>query len=101
MEARWSATAGSKHWMDNPRAGNKQTVAGPMTSSGSFSFGKNRSVFAAQMLNPPSAPSGFSCSGGQNKTLHPVTDTNVKLADVNNGISIGAERLADLQWTHP
>ena len=71
----------------NPSASNKTTVSGPVTASGSFSSGKNGNVTASLTLNPPAAPTTFSCPKGQSLQTAVVTYTNVSIADNTNNVT--------------
>jgi hypothetical protein len=70
----------------NPSAQNKTTVAGPVSSTGTFNSGKNGSVTASLTLSPP--PSDISCPRGQSLELASVSYTNVVLTDTTNNVSI-------------
>ena len=73
----------------NPSAGNKTTVSGPVSASGSFNSGKNGNITASLTLSPPPPPppSTFSCPPGQNgPQLAQVSYTSVSLTDTTNGI---------------
>jgi hypothetical protein len=69
----------------NPSAQNKETVSGPVSSSGTFSSGKNGSITASLTLTPP-GPGSFSCPNGQRLDIAQVSYTNVLLTDNTNGI---------------
>jgi hypothetical protein len=73
---------GSNH----PKASNKETVSGPVSTPGSFSSGKNGSISASLVLNPPGA-GAFSCPSGQDLVLAFVSYTNVSIADLSNNIT--------------
>ena len=70
----------------NPSAQNKTTVAGPVSSTGTFNSGKNGSVTASLTVQPP--PSDISCPRGQTLELASVSYTNVVLTDTTNDVSI-------------
>jgi hypothetical protein len=70
----------------NPSAQNKTTVAGPVSSTGTFNSGKNGSVTASLTVAPP--PSDISCPRGQSLELASVSYTNVVLTDTTNNVSI-------------
>jgi hypothetical protein len=70
----------------NPSAQNKSTVAGPVSSTGTFSSGKNGQVTASLTVSPP--PSDISCPPGQSLQLASVSYTDVTLTDTTNGVSI-------------
>jgi len=69
----------------NPSAQNKTTVAGPVSSTGTFSSGKNGQVTASLTVSPP--PSDISCPSGQTLQLAQVTYTNVTLTDTTNNVT--------------
>ena len=69
----------------NPSAGNKSTVAGPVSATGDFSSGKNGNVTASLTISPP--PSTLSCPGGQSLQTAQVTYTNVAITDATNGVT--------------
>jgi hypothetical protein len=69
----------------NPSAQNKTTVAGPVSSTGTFSSGKNGSVTASLTVSPP--PSDISCPSGQSLQLAQVTYNNVTLTDTTNNVT--------------
>lgn len=73
---------GGKH----PQAANKETVNGPVNTTGTFSSGKNGSINGTLTLSPPSAGT-FTCPGGQHLVLASVSYTNVSLTDVTNNLS--------------
>lgn len=70
----------------NPSAQNKTTVAGPVSSSGTFNSGKNGNVTASLTVSPP--PSDISCPNGQRLELAQVSYTNVTLTDTTNNITV-------------
>ncbi len=72
----------------NPEATNKETVEGPVSSSGTFNSGKNGTISDSLTINPPAAPSSFSCPNGQKLVLADVSYTNVSVADTTDGVSI-------------
>ncbi len=72
----------------NPEATNKETVEGPVSSSGAFNSGKNGSISASLTITPPPAPSSFSCPNGQKLVLADVSYTNVSVTDTTDGVSI-------------
>jgi len=74
----------------NPSAGNKTTVSGPVSASGTFNSGKNGNITASLTLTPPPPPppSTFSCPPGQKgPELAQVSYTSVSLTDTTNNIS--------------
>lgn len=64
---------GSKH----PKAANKATSQGPVSSSGTFQSGKNGSISASLTLTPPPPPSGFSCPAGQTEVIADTSLTRI------------------------
>src|SRR5215208_6786618 len=70
----------------NPSAQNKTTVAGPVSSTGTFNSGKNGQVTASLTVSPP--PSDITCPPGQSLELASVSYTNVVLTDTTNDVSI-------------
>ena len=70
----------------NPSAKNKTTVGGPVSSSGTFSSGKNGQVTASLTVSPPPA-GGFSCPPGQSLQVASVVYTNVTITDTTNDVS--------------
>ncbi len=73
-----------------PSAGNKTTVSGPVSASGSFNSGKNGNVTASLTLSPPPPPppSDFACPPGQSgPQLAQVNYTSVSITDNTNGIT--------------
>ncbi len=72
---------------NHPKASNKQTVQGPVSSSGAFNSGKNGSISASLTIFPPALPTTFSCPSGQTLVLADVTYTNVAITDNTNSIT--------------
>jgi hypothetical protein len=70
----------------HPQAANKETLAGPLATPGSFASGKNGTISASLDVGPLSAGT-FSCTGGQNLVLAFVSYTNVSITDVTNNIT--------------
>lgn len=66
---------GGKH----PSASNKESVAGPVTASGTFSSGKNGSISASLNVSPPAAT--LACPSGQRRVMAYVAYTNVFISD--------------------
>jgi hypothetical protein len=73
---------GGKH----PKAGNKTTVNGPVSATGTFDSGKNGSVNGTLTLMPPSQ-GAFSCPAGQTLYLQSVSYTNVSVTDTTNTVT--------------
>jgi hypothetical protein len=74
---------GGKH----PRAGNKETVQGPLSNTGDFPV-RHGQVTASISVGPPSQGS-FSCPSGQTLFLMSVTYSNIVVSDAT-GNSLGA-----------
>lgn len=70
----------------HPQATNKETVAGPVTASGTFTSGKNGSISQSLTLNPP-GPGSFTCPSGQRLVLADVSYTNVAITDTTNDVT--------------
>lgn len=66
---------GGKH----PKAGNKETVAGPLSSTGSFDVSHGQ-VTSSISVGPPSQGS-FSCPSGQTLFLMSITYSNIFVKD--------------------
>jgi len=73
-------------------AQDKNTVAGPVSASGTFNSGKNGEVITSLSVSPP--PSEISCPPKQNLELASVSYTNVALTDTTNDVSIGVGDLS-------
>ena len=73
---------GGKH----PQATNKESFAGPVEATGTFSSGKNGSISQSLTLSPP-GPGSFTCPPGQRRILADVSYTNVAIADTTNGVT--------------
>ncbi|MFL0267240.1 hypothetical protein [Candidatus Clostridium radicumherbarum] len=69
-----------------PQAANKQTATGPVSSTGSFSSGKNGQVTASLQVSPPQV-NPF-CPNGQHQELLDVSYTGVTLKDDTNNVII-------------
>ena len=67
-------------------AQDKNTVAGPVSASGTFNSGKNGEVTTSLTVSPP--PSEISCPPKQSIELASVSYTNVVLTDTTNDVSI-------------
>jgi len=68
-----------------PQASNKQDVSGPVSSTGTFSSGKNGQITASLTVGPP--PTTLTCPGNQHVELAQVSYTNIALSDDTNGIN--------------
>ena len=66
---------GGKH----PKAGNKETVEGPLTNTGSFPV-RHGAVTGSLTVGPPSQGS-FTCPSGQSLFLMSITYTNIRVSD--------------------
>ena len=66
---------------NHPKAGNKETVSGPVSNNGTFDV-RHGSTSGSISVGPP-GPGGFSCPNGQ--TLHQISVeyTNVTLTDTS------------------
>ena len=65
---------GGKH----PKAGNKETVGGPVSNDGQFPV-RNGSTSGSITVSPP-GPGDFSCPSGQTLFLQSVSYTNIVLS---------------------
>jgi hypothetical protein len=74
---------GGKH----PRAGNKETVEGPLTNTGTFPV-RHGQVTASISVGPP-GQGDFTCPSGQTLFLMSVTYSNIVVSDAT-GNSAGA-----------
>jgi len=82
-----SATYGCVNGGSNhPKATNKQTVAGPVAASATFSSDQNGQV-SGSIAVAPLSPGTLSCPQGQTQELVSVSYTNVVVTDLTNGIS--------------
>jgi hypothetical protein len=63
---------------NHPKAGNKETVGGPVSSSGTFPV-RNGQTTGSLTVNPP-GPGGFTCPNGQTLYLQSVSYTNIVLS---------------------
>jgi hypothetical protein len=73
------------HGNNCPQAANKQTVAGPVSATGTFASGKNGQITASLTVEPP--PATITCPGNQILKLADVSYSNILLSDDTNGIS--------------
>jgi hypothetical protein len=71
---------------NHPKAANKETVAGQVSTGGSFQA-KNGRVQASLTTGPLSA-GGFTCPSGQQLVLADVSYTNIVLTDTTNDVSV-------------
>ncbi len=67
-----------------PSAANKQSVEGPVSTSGFFFSGNNGSINASLFLCPP--PPEFECPGGLDLKLLDVTYSHITVTDTTNNI---------------
>jgi hypothetical protein len=74
----------------NPKASNKRSFSGSVSSGGSFQA-KNGRVQASLTAGPLTEPS-FTCPNGQTRVLAQVTYTNIVLTDTTNDV---VENVAD------
>lgn len=72
---------------NHPQAGNKETVSGPVSATGTFSSGKNGNVVASLVVGPL-GPGDFTCPNGQTLTLAQVTYDHIAITDTTNGVSL-------------
>jgi hypothetical protein len=63
---------------NHPKAGNKETVGGPVSNDGSFPV-RNGQTTGSITVNPP-GPGDFSCPSGQTLYLQSVSYTNIVLS---------------------
>jgi hypothetical protein len=70
---RWNN--GSKH----PKAGNKETVAGPLVSTGDFPVSHGQ--VTASISGGPLGPGSFACPSGQTLYLMSITYSNISVSD--------------------
>ena len=70
---------------NHPKAANKETVAGQVSTGGTFQS-KNGRVQASLSTGPLSA-GGFTCPGGQRLVLASVSYSNVVLTDTSNNVT--------------
>jgi hypothetical protein len=66
---------------NHPQAGNKETVSGPVSSTGTFDV-RHGSTSGSISVGAP-GPGAFSCPSGQTLHLITVTYTNVTLKDTS------------------
>lgn len=64
----------------NPEAANKETVAGPVSESGTFDSTKNGRVQGSLTADAP-GPGGFSCPSGQRLVLESACYSNIVLTN--------------------
>jgi len=70
---------------NHPKASNKETVAGQLSTGGSFQT-RNGRVQGTLVTGPLSA-GGFSCPSGQTLVLACVSYADITLTDTTNGVS--------------
>jgi len=66
---------------NHPKAGNKETVSGPVSNNGTFDV-RHGSTSGSISVGPP-GPGSFSCPNGQTLHLISVDYTNVTLTDTS------------------
>jgi hypothetical protein len=71
----------------HPKAGNKQTVAGPLTNAGNFPVSHGQ--VTASISVGPLGPGTFACPSGQTLYLMSITYSNIVVSD-DTGNSSGA-----------
>jgi len=71
---------------NHPKAANKATFSGPLTSPETGFLPQNGRVRGSLSVGPISAGS-FSCPGGQRLVLASVSYTNIVLTDTTNNVS--------------
>jgi len=71
---------------NHPKASNKETVQGQVSTGGSFQA-KNGRVRASLTAGPLLDPD-FQCPSGQDRVLAKVTYSNIVLTDTTNGVII-------------
>jgi hypothetical protein len=71
---------------NHPKAGNKETVSGPVSGTGTFSSGKNGPISQTLALGPLGA-GGFTCPSGQRLVLAKVSYTNASITDTTDNIT--------------
>lgn len=64
---------------NHPKAGNKETVEGPLTNTGSFPV-RHGQVTGSLTVGPPSQGS-FACPSGQSLYLMSITYSNITVSD--------------------
>jgi len=74
---------GGKH----PKAGNKETVGGPLSVSGTFPV-RNGQVTASLTVGPP-GPGSFTCPSGQTLFLQSASYSGISVSDAT-GNTLGA-----------
>lgn len=72
---------GGKH----PSAANKESVNGPISSSGDFTAAKNGSINGSLTSGP--LPSNLDCPNGQTFVLASVSYSDCFVTDTNNGVT--------------
>jgi hypothetical protein len=73
---------GGKH----PKAGNKETVEGPLTNTGSFPV-RHGAVVGSLTVGPPSQGS-FTCPSGQTLYLMSITYSNITVSDATGNSTL-------------
>ena len=85
---------------NQPSAENKGTVAGPVSTSGTFTADKNGRV-TASLAVAPLGPGDLSCPPGQTLYLTEVSYTNVVLTDTTNGVTLSIPGTFSLTFPLP
>jgi hypothetical protein len=68
---------------NHPKAGNKETVSGPVSGSGNFPVSNGQTTGTILVSLP--GPGSFSCPSGQNLVLVSGTFSNITITDVTEG----------------
>jgi len=71
---------------NHPKAANKETVTGQVSSSASFSPINGR-VMATMPPTGPLSPGAFTCPSGQTLVLASASYTDIVLTDLTNGVT--------------
>ena len=101
LSADASATYACKNHGNNfPSDPKKSTVAGPVSSTGNFTSGKNGSVSGSLTVGPPPSP-GLDCPGSQREVLVEVSYTNVELSGGGDTAAIPGTFSTVLEPTFP
>lgn len=68
-----------------PNAANKRTVSGPVSSSGTFTSGRNGQITACLTINPPSAGT-FTCPSGQRLVVSSISYSGLSITDTTTPV---------------
>src|SRR6266571_5634106 len=69
---------------NHPKAGNKETVSGPLSATGNFPV-RNGQVTASLTVGPP-GPGDFACPSGQTLFLQEATYSNTIVSDATGNM---------------